>query len=71
MPEGASTGSDRRETSAPESSLPVHSTVGNGATDGAPKATSTVAALAIYDLSWLSADVLFGAIGARAEGHDL
>ncbi|MEK6271941.1 MAG: glycosyltransferase [Actinomycetota bacterium] len=56
---------------APESSPPVHSTAGNGATEGAPKATSAVAALAIYDLSWLSADVLLAVVGARREGDDL
>jgi GT2 family glycosyltransferase len=70
MPEGASTGSDRRETVAPAASPPIHSTAGNGAPEGTPKATSA-AALAINDLSWLSADVLLATICARREGYDL
>jgi GT2 family glycosyltransferase len=71
MPEGASAGSDPRETVAPESFPPVHSTAGNGTPEGSPKPTSAVAALAVYNLSWLSADVLLATIGACREGYDL
>jgi hypothetical protein len=71
MHQGTRTGAVRSKVAPPPSAAPTHLAPSNGTTDGAPKGTSAGTALAIHDLSWLSADVLLAVVSSHHEDDAL